>query len=353
MKQTAVVMTHGLLRTERAKTAHGLIRGSDRFEVVGIIDPQDAGQDAGELLDGRARNLPVYGSLEAFLHTSPRKASHCIIGVSFPGGKLPEALLPQLERAMAAGMSLVNGLHEYLREKPRFRALAARHGVSLIDIRWPKPARAFRPWTGAVCDLPCTKWAVLGIDIIAGKRTSMHALAQAARARGVSVGMIYTGQTGWMQGIPHGFIFDATPNGHIAGEIEQAMLACYRDLQPRLMLLEGQAALQNPSGPCGAELLLSAALDGVILQHVPARTCFQVVPHLQIPLPPITHEIELIHAYGVPVLAVCLNPQGMEPSAIPAYQQELAQEIGLPVLLPLHEAGAFDALLEEQLGPIG
>ena len=32
--------------------------------------------------------------------------------------------------------------------------------------------------------------------------------------------VIYTGQTGWLQGFRHGFIFDATLNDFVSGELE-------------------------------------------------------------------------------------------------------------------------------------
>ena len=37
MDGTAVVLTNGLLDAINAKTAHGLIRGSTRFEILGLV----------------------------------------------------------------------------------------------------------------------------------------------------------------------------------------------------------------------------------------------------------------------------------------------------------------------------
>ena len=36
--------------------------------------------------------------------------------------------------------------------------------------------------------------------------------------------MIYTGQTGWLQGGRFGFILDATPNDFVSGELEHAIV---------------------------------------------------------------------------------------------------------------------------------
>ena len=45
----SIVLTDGLLVKNDAKTAHGLIRGTERFAIAGIIDcAETAGQDAGE-----------------------------------------------------------------------------------------------------------------------------------------------------------------------------------------------------------------------------------------------------------------------------------------------------------------
>ncbi len=35
---TAVILTNGRLDTADAKTAHGLIRGTERFKILGVID---------------------------------------------------------------------------------------------------------------------------------------------------------------------------------------------------------------------------------------------------------------------------------------------------------------------------
>ena len=53
-QNNAIVLTDGLLMTSDAKTAHGLIRGSERFNIIGLVDGEaNAGKDAGVLLDGK------------------------------------------------------------------------------------------------------------------------------------------------------------------------------------------------------------------------------------------------------------------------------------------------------------
>ena len=47
-----MVICDGYFDTPVGKTAHGLVRGTDRYRVVGVIDSFNAGRDAGEVLDG-------------------------------------------------------------------------------------------------------------------------------------------------------------------------------------------------------------------------------------------------------------------------------------------------------------
>ncbi len=82
MKDTALILTNGRLATADAKTAHGLIRGTERFTIVGVIDPLSCGKDAGDIVDGRFRNIPVFESVGTFLDHSRQKPDYGIIGVA-------------------------------------------------------------------------------------------------------------------------------------------------------------------------------------------------------------------------------------------------------------------------------
>ena len=57
IKGKAIVLTNGVYNTKSAKTAHGLVRGSSRFDILGIIDNKFYDNDAGKLLDGKYRNI--------------------------------------------------------------------------------------------------------------------------------------------------------------------------------------------------------------------------------------------------------------------------------------------------------
>ena len=335
MDGTAVVVTNGHLADIYGKTAHGLIRGSERFKIVAVIDAKHAGRDAGEVLDGKPRGIPVFASLEAMFRAFETKPEYCIIGCATHGGVIPQGLRKTLEDAVKAGLSIVNGLHEFLGDDPALRALADEARVSIIDVRKPRKPLSF--WSGDILSVRAPRIAILGTDCAVGKRTTMRLLSEACIAQGVKAEMIYTGQTGWMQGARHGFIFDAVPNDFVGGELEHAIISADRECSPDVIFLEGQSALRNPSGPCGSEYILCGAARGVILQHAPARRYFSGLEELDCKIPPVAEDIELIRLLGARTLALTLNGEDLELSELRAERDRLGETLDLPVVLPLEE----------------
>ncbi len=179
MKSNAIVITGGKLDTISAKTAHGLIRGTDRFNIVGVIDSKQPGKDAGEVLDGRKRDIPVYASISDFAKKSPVTATHCVVGVATKGGVIPDSLRTELREALENGYSLVNGLHEYISDIPELAELARQKGVEIVDVRKPKKFKDLHFWSGKIKEVKCPRIAVLGTDCALGKRTTTKFLVDA------------------------------------------------------------------------------------------------------------------------------------------------------------------------------
>lgn len=332
---TAIILTNGLLQTSDAKTAHGLIRGTSRFQIVGVIDPPTAGLDAGEVLDGKKRNIPVFDTLEAALEA--RGAVDClIIGVATVGGILPPDMFDIIKQAISSGLSIVNGLHDYLNENPELVALAATHQVTLTDVRKPKSRKDLHFWTGAIFAVKAPVIAVMGMDCAMGKRTTARMIIEACTAENINAQMIYTGQTGWLQGGQYGFIFDSTLNDFVSGELEHAIVSCSKETNADVILLEGQSSLRNPSGPCGLELLISGQAKHVVLVHAPKRQYYDNDPHWG-EIPPVDTEIEIIQKFGSTVIALALNTEDCSAAEAFEYQQAYEKSLGIPVLLPLQE----------------
>lgn len=332
----ALVLTNGLLHTSDAKTAHGLIRGTDRFTIKGIIDNQEnEGKDAGILLDGKLRNILVYGNLSNALASS-NAIQYLIIGVATVGGYIPPDMKLIVQEAIQKGISIVNGLHEYLSDQPELVLLAKQNGVSLIDIRKPKARKDLHFFTGDIFKLKANIVAIIGMDCAMGKRTTARMLKQACLTNKIKAEMIYTGQTGWLQGGQYGFIFDSTLNDFVSGELEHAIVSCAKETGASVIFLEGQSSLRNPSGPCGLELLISGNAKQVVLVHAPKRIYFDDDPHWG-KIPSVESEIEIIQQFGSTVIALALNTQGCDINEALAYQQFYEKSLKIPVLLPLEE----------------
>jgi uncharacterized NAD-dependent epimerase/dehydratase family protein len=119
---------------------------------------------------------------------------------------------------------------------------------------------------------------VLGTDSAIGKRTTAWRLVEALDTAGISAALVGTGQTAWMQGVPHGIVLDSLINDFVSGEIEHAVCEAWQDGHPRVIVLEGQGSLMNPAYPGGFELLAAGRPEVVVMQHAPARKEYDGFP---------------------------------------------------------------------------
>ncbi|MCP4711381.1 MAG: DUF1611 domain-containing protein, partial [Planctomycetes bacterium] len=239
IRGNAVIYTGGILNESNGKTAHGLIRGSERFNILGVIDQPTAGQDAGVVLDGIHRNIPIYADLQDFLKNCPEKPQYLIFGVAPCGGLLPDDMRQPLLDAMQHGLSIVSGLHQYLSEDNEFQSAAQKYNVKIYDIRRPRHFKDLRFFNGEIFKVKTPRIALLGTDCAVGKRTTARFLVEMCQSHNIKAQMIYTGQTGWMQGYKHGFFFDTTPNDFVSGELERCIVECQKESAPEIMFIEG------------------------------------------------------------------------------------------------------------------
>jgi uncharacterized NAD-dependent epimerase/dehydratase family protein len=331
----AFLLSNGILHETDAKTSHGLIRHSDRFRVKAVIDCVSFGKDAGEVLDGINRDIPVFACLEDAIRERG-KPDYCIVGVAPKGGVLPYDLKQIIKSALTEGISVVSGLHDYLSDQPEMVALANKYGSKLLDVRKPKSVRDLKFWSENIYDVKCPIIAILGTDCAIGKRTAALLLKKAFENAGLKTEMIYTGQTGWMQGGKYGFILDSTLNDFVSGEMSHAILNAYLQENPDLILLEGQSSLRNPSGPCGAEFLRSGNAKEVILIHKPKKKYFDSRADWG-EIPSVASEIKLIHEYGSKVIALMLNTSGLTTEEAKSFKKFYNMELAIPVILTLEE----------------
>jgi len=183
----AVVYCEGAFGTTNGKTAHGLVRRTTRYRVLSVVDSRLAGRDAGEVLDGATKGIPVVSSIDeamAAARAAGTPATHLVVGLAPDSGRLSAAARADVRHAVDAGLNVDCGLHDYLSDDPDIAALAAARGVALRDIRRPPPVDELHFFTGKIEEVTCLKVAILGTDSAVGKRTTAWVLLDALEAMG-------------------------------------------------------------------------------------------------------------------------------------------------------------------------
>lgn len=341
----ALVYCEGAFNTPNGKTAHGLVRFTERYEVVGVLDAKYAGSDAGDVLDGRPNGIPVFKDLEAAiiaLAASANLPSYLVIGLAPDGGRLPQVAKATIKNALLKGWNVDSGLHDFLTNDPELVALAKEKNVKIRDIRKTPDRDQLHFFTGDIEKVDCLKLAVLGTDSALGKRTTAWILVHAFRKAGKKAEMIGTGQTGWMQGAKYSMVMDSCINDFVSGEIEHAVVSAYNNEDPDVIVIEGQGSLMNPAYPGGFEILAAGRPDYVILQHAPKRLEYDGFPGYKMhSLEEQIHAIQVIS--GKEVIAITVNHEGMEKSEILDVCKAITLETKLPAFDVL-EYGADDLI---------
>lgn len=333
-KDRAVVYCEGAFNTTYGKTAHGLVRFTERYEVAAVVDSRYQGREAGSVLDGEDYGIPIVGSVEAavqMMRERGKPATHFVFGVAPDGGRLGAEAREDVKRAIAMGLHVDSGLHDFLSEDREFTALAAQKGVMLRDVRKPPPRSELHAFTGKIEEVSSFKVAVLGTDSAVGKRTTAWKIVHGFRGTGRRSELIGTGQTAWMQGARYGIILDSLVNDFVAGEIEHAVWKAWHEEKPDAIVIEGQGSLMNPAYPGGYEILAAARPDCIVMQHAPARREYDGFPGYPIhPLPKQIQAVEMIS--GTPVVAVAVNHEELALEEIPRACEEIELETGIPAV---------------------
>jgi len=318
------------------KTMRGIIRyGPDR--VVAILDSRRAGEDH----DG----IPIVGTVEDALPYEPTVA---VVGVATQGGRFPPAWRDLLTAAIAAGLDVESGLHEFVSDDPELTDLARTHGVELRDLR--KPPDGLSVPTGANLEVDATIVLTVGSDCAIGKKTVAVELDREARNRGLDSVFVPTGQTGiaiagW------GIAVDAVVSDFLAGAAEWLVIEGARR-GGKLLFVEGQGSLVHPlySGVT-LGLVHGSVPHAFVLCHAAGATEIEGSPGH--PIPPLTELIELHERISLPARKATVVCIAVNTAAIASDEdaraaiQEIGQETGLPADDPVRFGAQhlLDALL--------
>lgn len=329
----AVVYCQANLGQNDGKTANGLVRHSERYEIVSVIDSTKVGRDAGEVLDGIPNGIMCVGDLDDALGAAGVAGAALelfIVGVAPTSGLLSAHERSVLLDAMSRGLGVINGLHEFLNDDPEFAAAAAINDVEIVDVRRPKAKADLHMFDGSILGVTCPRIAVLGTDGAIGKRTTATILTRALNEAGVHAVLVGTGQTSLIQGARHGVALDAVPAQFVAGELEAAVVGAFHAEQPDVIVVEGQGALSHPTYLSSTAVLRGSRPTAVILQHAPARQTISDFPAFSVPTP--ASEINLIQTFAdTTVIGLTINHENMTDDEVTAAIALYEIELGIPV----------------------
>lgn len=326
---TAIVYCEANFGSIDGKTANGLVRHSEKYKLLSVIDSEKAGMDSGIVLDLKANSIPIHRDLTDALENAPAPPDYFIYGMAPASGCLSIRERATVLEAIGRGMSIISGLHEFLTDDEEFIAASVLNNVSLIDIRKPGNKKDLQTFSGRIDDVACRRIAVLGTDCAIGKRTTATILTQTLVERGLKTVMISTGQTGLIQGARYGVALDAVPSQFCAGELEAKIVEAYEREQPDIIVIEGQGALSHPAYSTSSFILRGSCPQEVILQHAPGRLHRCDFEKMAMPAP--ATEINLIQTFAeTKVIGLTINHENMTDLQVTEAIARYEQELGIP-----------------------
>ena len=269
-----------------------------------------------------------------------------VLGIANPGGTMDRNLVEDASDALRAGMHVVSGLHQRLRDVPELVAMASALGLQLIDVRDPPadlPVGTGRPRAGR-------RVLTVGTDCSVGKMYASLCLANGLKARGEKADFRATGQTGILvagAGVP----IDAVVADFISGAVEQ--LAPARD-DDGWDVVEGQGSLYHPSfAGVTTGLLHGAQPEALVLCHDPARLQMRGLPERSLPglaeCMAAHLQVARLTSPNVRAAGTCLNTSSFSEEEARALCAKTAHLLGLPCTDP-HRFGV-EAIIDNLLCP--
>lgn len=340
-KHRVAILLHEGIRGTHGKTGLAYLRYGEAV-IVAAIDAQCAGESL-SALTGIAREIPIVASVSEALAYHP---DVLLIGIAPSGGALPDAWWAEVKQGVAAGLSVVNGLHTPL--QPRFDSLQA--GQWIWDIR--QEPKELRIGKGRARSLSCQRLLTVGTDMAVGKMSASLELNRAAQSRGIRSKFLATGQGGLMIA-GDGIALDAIRVDFAAGAVEQMVLDGEEGHD--LLMIEGQGSLLHPGSTATLPLLRGTQPTGLILVHRAGQQHIHDLPDVLIPpLPEVVKLYEAVAsaagAFGtVPVKAIALNTFHLDAEAAQYAIAQVKRETGLPCTDVVRFGG--DLLLEQILFP--
>jgi uncharacterized NAD-dependent epimerase/dehydratase family protein len=321
MSRRIVILTEGHTNPHTAKTASCMIRYKTS-EIVALLDSTQRGQTTQALL-GVGGNIPVVGSL-----AEAPSANTLLLGIAPSGGKIPPPWRAVILDAIARGMTVWSGLHDFLSNDPELAAAAAKNGARLIDVRRNNERDVARR-KGIRPD--CLRVHTVGHDCSVGKMVASVEIVEGLKRRGRDAKFIATGQTGIMvegDGLP----LDCVVADFVSGAAEKLVL---KNQHHEILVIEGQGSLIHPSySGVTLSLLHGSMPHALVIVYEVGRERVTGIEEVKIPpLAKIKQLNELMANASFPcrVIGFAMNSRSLSPAASEAERQRVRDEFGLPV----------------------
>lgn len=319
------LLMHGYLLQGYGKMGLGLLRYS-QSPIVAVIERDHVGEDL-EQLTGISRSVPIVGSVQEALDLG---ANTLVIGVATAGGVLPPDYWEEMRRALAGGMSLVNGLHNPLRSHPDLTPLL-QAGSTIWDVR-QEPV-GLSNGTGLARELPAKRVLTVGTDMAVGKMTTSLEMDREARGRGLRSRFLASGQIGiCIAG--EGVALDAVRVDFASGAVEQMVL---RHAQENDILhIEGQGSLLHPASTAWLPLIRGGCPTHLILVHRAGQE--HIFRTDWVKIPPLREVIALYESIcscagamqGAKVVGISINCAKLNQIEAERAVRKVEAETGLP-----------------------
>lgn len=254
-------------------------------------------------------------------------ADTMVVGNANAGGVMSPETVTDIVAALDAGLNVVAGLHQKLRDNAEIVAAARRNGRTLFDAREPIgniPVGNGHKRAGR-------RLLTVGTDCSVGKMYTTLAIERSLRKRGVTADFRATGQTGIFVaggGIP----IDSVIADFISGAAEAISPA--RD-DGGWDLIEGQGSLFHPSyAGVSLGLLHGSQADALVLCHEPTRQHMRGLPDF--PQPDLQQCLEANLAAArltnpaVKAVGVALNTSRLADDEARAVCRTIGERLGLP-----------------------
>lgn len=328
-KKTALIYCENQFGLVDGKTAAALVRHSETYTIVGVIDGSLTGKDAGEELDGEKNGIPIFANLKDALSQLPEVPNCYIYGKALLDPFIPAGERILILEAMGKNMDIINGLHQFFSDDPEFVEMAAQNDIQIKDIRKPPRLKDLHVFTGQISKINVPVIAVLGTDCACGKMTTAVELNKTLNNLGIKSVLVATGQTSLMQGAKYGVSIDALISQFVIGEIENSVVQAFDTESPDIILVEGQSSVSHPAFMGSLGILKGSMPDGIILQHPPARKFRCDFPNLA--MPTVKTEIELIETISqAKVMAIALSHENLAEEEIQKVIPEYEKQFQLP-----------------------